>query len=470
MSRVLATEAEVLALSPDAASSKAAKGLQSINKWPTTGSNDVAVWGECQGSGSKPYQTQVDLSGPAFKCSCPSRKFPCKHGLALMLLRAAAQVPEGGESPEWVNAWLGGRQDKAEKKEAKAAAIAAAPPADPEVLAKQQAKRDDKRWDKVAAGMQELSLWMQDMVRTGLANQSSDAQARQHWNTMAARMVDAQATGMSARIKEAWDVVDSHPNWARDLLVQLGHWQLLVDAVERRESLSPEVKADVMAALGWPMDKVEVQALGETISDDWLVVGLRMLEREGRLVERRVWLQGLQTGRMALVLDYSQGGRGFETALVPGSTYRSRLSFYPGNAPLRAIAASGAQALAPADAAPLTPAVLAQPLQRLSQRIAANPLQSVQPLWCTQAHLLFADGQWLVAWPQGKESHAPVPAVIADEQAWHLLALTGGAPMALFGEWEPGPQLGRWRLLSAWQADESGQVLRKLWQNQGEVL
>ncbi|WP_255576295.1 SWIM zinc finger family protein [Comamonas sp. Y33R10-2] len=469
MSRVLATEAEVLALSPDAASSKAAKGLQSINKWPTVGSNDVAVWGECQGSGSKPYQTQVDLSGPAFKCSCPSRKFPCKHGLALMLLRAAGQVPEGGESPEWVNAWLGGRQEKAEQKEAKAAAIAAAPPPEPEVIAKQQAKRDDKRWDKVSAGMQELSLWMQDMVRTGLANQASDAQARQHWNTMAARMVDAQVTGMAARIKEAWELVDSHPNWARDLLVQLGHWQLLVDAVERRDSLSPDVKADVMAALGWPMDKAEVQALGESISDDWLVVGLRMLEREGRLIERRVWLQGLQTGRMALVLDYSQGGRGFETALVPGSTYRSTLSFYPGNAPLRAIVISSAQALPAADAAPLTPAVLAQPLQQLSQRIAANPLQAVQPLWCEQAQLLFTDGQWLVAWPQGNSQFAPVPALVADEQAWQLLALTGGAPITLFGEWEPGPQLGRWRLLSAWQADES-KALRKLWQNLGEVL
>ena len=104
MSRVLATEAEVLAMSPDAASSKAAKGLQSISKWPSVGSDEVAVWGECQGSGSKPYQTQVDLSGPAFKCSCPSRKFPCKHGLALMLLRAAGQVPEGGAAqPEWVS-------------------------------------------------------------------------------------------------------------------------------------------------------------------------------------------------------------------------------------------------------------------------------------------------------------------------------------------------------------------------------
>ena len=176
------------------------------------------------------------------------------------------------------------------------------------MLAKQQAKRDDKRWDKVSAGMQELSLWMQDMVRTGLANQAGDAQARQHWYTMAARMVDAQATGMAARIKETWELVDSHPNWARDLLVQLGHWQLLVEAVERRDSLPAEVRADVMAALGWSMDKVEVQAQGQAVTDRWRVAGMRMIEREGRLLERRVWLQGLQSGRMALMLDYAQGG------------------------------------------------------------------------------------------------------------------------------------------------------------------
>lgn len=474
VSRVLATEAEVLALSPDAASSKAAKGLQSISKWPSVGCNDVAAWGECQGSGSKPYQTQVDLSGPAFKCSCPSRKFPCKHGLALMLLRAAGQVPEVAELPEWVNSWLGGRVEKAEKKEAKAAAVAAAPPPDPEVLAKQQAKRDDKRWDKTTAGMQELSLWMQDMVRTGLANQGSDSQARQHWNTMAARMVDAQATGMAARIKEAWELVDSHPQWARDLLVQLGHWQLLVDAVAQQESLSPGIKADVMAALGWPLDKTEVQARGDAASDDWLVVGLRMIEREGRLLERHVWLQGLQTGRMALLLDYAQGGRGFESAWVAGATYRSTLNFYPGNAPLRAIAMGGAGLLDAGSAAPLTAAVLGQPLLQLSQRIAGNPLQPLQPLWCTQARLLFVEGQWFAAWPQGGDfaESEPVPVVIGDEEAWRLLALTGGAPMALFGEWEPGPSIGRWRLLSGWQvpADASQQTLVNTWQNRGEVL
>ena len=79
---------EVLALAPDAASAKSARGLTSTGQWPLLGSDASSVWGECQGSGARPYQTQVDLSGPAFKCSCPSRKFPCKHGLALMLIRA----------------------------------------------------------------------------------------------------------------------------------------------------------------------------------------------------------------------------------------------------------------------------------------------------------------------------------------------------------------------------------------------
>jgi hypothetical protein len=77
---------ELLRLAPDTASVKAAKGLVIPTKWPRLGYDEAAIWGECQGSGSKPYQTQIDLSEPAFRCSCPSRKFPCKHGLALGLL------------------------------------------------------------------------------------------------------------------------------------------------------------------------------------------------------------------------------------------------------------------------------------------------------------------------------------------------------------------------------------------------
>src|SRR5512134_3447108 len=121
------TSEAVLALAPDGASAKSARELVVPSKWPLLGANESAAWGECQGSGAKPYQTQVDLSGPAFRCSCPSRKFPCKHGLALLLLRAQnASAFASTDAPAWVSEWLASRSDKAQKKEEKQASRAAA--------------------------------------------------------------------------------------------------------------------------------------------------------------------------------------------------------------------------------------------------------------------------------------------------------------------------------------------------------
>jgi hypothetical protein len=86
------TAEQILKLAPDAVSAKAAQGLLAPKKWTSLGANESVLWGACQGSGANPYQTQIDLAEPAFKCSCPSRKFPCKHGLALFLLFAAFLV------------------------------------------------------------------------------------------------------------------------------------------------------------------------------------------------------------------------------------------------------------------------------------------------------------------------------------------------------------------------------------------
>src|SRR4030095_16936446 len=110
------TSDQVLALATDSSSVKAGQGLSSPGKWVSLGRSGRSVWGECQGSGKLPYRTQADLSGPAFNCSCPSRKFPCKHGLGLLLLLAAnpARVAES-EPPAWVGEWLSKRDASAEK-------------------------------------------------------------------------------------------------------------------------------------------------------------------------------------------------------------------------------------------------------------------------------------------------------------------------------------------------------------------
>ncbi|WP_280315703.1 SWIM zinc finger family protein, partial [Nocardia abscessus] len=101
------TEDQVTALAPDASSLSAARKL--VNRWHESGQHGAALWGRCQGSGATPYQTIVDLSGPAYRCSCPSRKFPCKHALSLLLRWAAGEVAATAEPADYAASWFGRR-------------------------------------------------------------------------------------------------------------------------------------------------------------------------------------------------------------------------------------------------------------------------------------------------------------------------------------------------------------------------
>jgi hypothetical protein len=53
------------------------------------------IWGECQGSGSKPYVLSIDLAGdhPTIRCTCPVKPPPCKHALGLLV--AFMEKPAG---------------------------------------------------------------------------------------------------------------------------------------------------------------------------------------------------------------------------------------------------------------------------------------------------------------------------------------------------------------------------------------
>src|SRR5258708_16358500 len=99
---------QVLAMAPDAAAAKAGLGQASPGGWSGCGRNEQALWGECQGSGRMTYRTQAAFDDGATKCSCPSRKSPCKHALGLLLLDADGAI-QPASPPGWVCEWLAAR-------------------------------------------------------------------------------------------------------------------------------------------------------------------------------------------------------------------------------------------------------------------------------------------------------------------------------------------------------------------------
>src|SRR5512138_428308 len=103
----------VEALAPDQESLAAARKLLKPSFWPTLAEGEGLVWGECQGSGSTPYRVVVNEADAGYKCTCPSRKFPCKHTLALMWIRAEkTSAFSPATVPEWVKDWLSRRRGK----------------------------------------------------------------------------------------------------------------------------------------------------------------------------------------------------------------------------------------------------------------------------------------------------------------------------------------------------------------------
>lgn len=77
------------------------------------------LWGECQGSGAKPYVMSIDLAGdnPTIRCTCPVKPPPCKHTLGMLVAfmdRPAAFAV--AEAPAELLEKRGKIQERAEKK------------------------------------------------------------------------------------------------------------------------------------------------------------------------------------------------------------------------------------------------------------------------------------------------------------------------------------------------------------------
>jgi hypothetical protein len=402
------TSEQITSLAPDPASVTAARSVSGSRQWSGTGHDERAVWGTCRG-----YQTAVDLAGPAFSCSCPSRKVPCKHALGLLLLWASSpEAVPAGPAPAAVAEWLD-RPRRAAPVEKK--------PADPEARARRMADRAAR----ISAGLEELDLWLRDLVRQGLA--SAQTRPFRYWDEVAARMVDAQAPGAGSQVRRMAGIVRSGEGWPGRLLAAAGRLHLLVEGWRRLDTLPADTQADLRTAVGWSWTAEEVLA-GPAVRDRWRVVGRAVVDEE-RFRIQRTWLEGSETGRTAVIVDSAAANAPLPAEFPPGTVVDAELAFFPGAWALRALVASvhaeaermyewgGAVSIDDA-------------LDGHARALAANP-------WLERLPMVFAG-----VVPLGERvrdaAGTTLPLSVDDVERWQLEAVSGGRPVGMAGEWRDG--------------------------------
>lgn len=425
------TSEQVTSLAPDASSVTAARGLAGPRAWTSTGHDDRAVWGRIRG-----YLAMVDLSGPAFACTCPSRKVPCKHALALLLLFAMSpEVVAARPAPAEVEDWLASRARRAARA-ARATESGEKKPVDAEARARRQADRAAR----IAAGLEELDLWLRDLVRQGLA--SAQTRPFRYWDDAAARMVDAQAPGVAGQIRRMAWIVRSGDGWPERLLVQAGRLHLVARAWARLDSLPADVQADLRTVVGWSWNSDEVLA-GPAVRDHWDVVARAVAEEE-RFRISRTWLVGEATGRTALVLEFTPVSAPLPSDLLPGSVVDADLAFFPGSWPQRALVAQQYGEAAPMVRWTGAPTVAAA-LEEHARALGANPWLDRLPMVLADVVPVARDGRWCARDASG----AAVPLLVDAPAWWTLAAVAGGHPVGLAGEWHDAGL----RALAVWSGD-----------------
>ena len=416
---------QVSEMAPDGSSVAAGKKLMALKNWEQVGRSPDGLWGVCRGS--KDYQVKVDLANLGYNCSCPSRKFPCKHVLGLLMLWSASPAAVAdAAAPDWVTDWLQRRRQKEAEKADKAEKKAAAAPKKP-VDDKAQRRRAARREARVSEGLARLDVWLRDLVRTGLA--AVETKPPSFWDDQAKRLVDAQAPGLASRVARLGALPRSSADWPARLLVELGRVKLLIHAWERIRELKPELQSDVQQLLGWTIGQAELQRDGEQVQDVWAVIG-QWVDEEDRIRTQRSWVVGRETKRMALVLQFAPGRQAFAESIVPGSEQPGTMVFYPGAARQRAKFLNRERNVAPLTVPPPGAATIDEFFAMVAEQVARSPWLTFFGAMLHDVTLVLQQDTWLVRDREGQS----MP--LRGRDHWKIFAITGGHPFNLAGEWD----------------------------------
>lgn len=311
-------EAWVESVAPNADAARNGRALMVKGKFATLHVDDAQtiLFGTCAGSGKEPYAVSCDFGRPdqpTYRCSCPSRQFPCKHCVGLLFAYA---IKKSSFKTAAVPADLAEKRaklaDRAEKKK--------------EEVTKPKTVNKGALAKKIAAQLEGLDLLEKltlDLARIGIGNMNAKtgreieekakqlgnaylpgAQSALHRYTTLFRTDDTAAPGAAG---SAGDAIYS------EALDQLARLHALVKQgrtylTKRLEDpdLKPETDSAIAAWLGHAWQLSELKAAGLVEADaELLQLAFNTHDDIARqeYVDTGIWMN-LKSGRIQTTQTY----------------------------------------------------------------------------------------------------------------------------------------------------------------------
>lgn len=291
---------QIQQFSPDDASFRAASGISS-SQFIQLGKNGALLWGLCQGSGKNPYRCLCLLdSSLKWKCSCPSRKQPCKHVLALLIHSSQS---EEMQIPEFVQEFLNKTQEKKATKSSVNSDEAR------EILSL-------KRKERILEAVRDVLNWLEEQKRRGFIHEDP--------------VVSHLKTGLhNAGLPRLAQEIESlgFKMGARAKLKRLQKVLPLLLAWTRIDDLSEPHQYKIYALSGLSLPRTLTQK-GAAVKGEFLCLGFSGFE-DGGLQGRNTWFYALVSNVFAYVQDFAAGGMTLPPPILPGQLVEAQIDFFP---------------------------------------------------------------------------------------------------------------------------------------------
>jgi hypothetical protein len=311
-------EAYVDSLAPNAGAIKNARAV--VLKRKLVGlfrsPDGTLFFGECKGSGAENYQPSADFGYPAkpvFRCTCPSRQYPCKHSLALLYAHAQGAKFVEKDVPAEISEKRSKLQQRVEKKKVEA-----------DKPHKVNTSALKKKIQAQLEGLDLLEALVNDLIRAGLG--TLNAKSARQMEEQAKQLGNAYLPGAQNALHALTGLFYRSEISSEDELKTSEResvYSAALDQLNRLRSLcnqgrkylqnrlddpelKPEIETDIAAWLGhaWQLRELKDAGLAQTnvellqlafnAHNDWT---------RQEFVETGVWLN-LETGAVQLTRNY----------------------------------------------------------------------------------------------------------------------------------------------------------------------